>query len=72
MLFRYGVAVASVALAFALTKVAQTLMERAIFLLFMSAVIVSSRFGGMRAALLATILSVLPASLSCSRRFVIR
>jgi len=62
MLTRYGVAVLSVAVAFALTEAAQTLMERAIFLLFMSAVIVSSRFGGMRAALLATILSVL----SCS------
>lgn len=59
MLFRYGIAVLSVALAFALTEAAQTLMERAIFLLFMGAVIVSSRFGGMRAALLATILSVL-------------
>ncbi|MCA1555288.1 MAG: histidine kinase [Acidobacteria bacterium] len=59
MLLRYGVAVLSVASAFALTEAAQTLMERAIFLLFMSAVIVSSRFGGMRAALLATVLSVL-------------
>ncbi len=59
MLLRYGVAVLAVALALAVTEAAQTLMERAIFLLFMSAVIVSSRFGGMRAALLATILSVL-------------
>jgi len=59
MLLRYGVAVLSVALAFAVTEAAQTLMERAIFLLFMSAVIVSSRFGGMRAGLLATVLSVL-------------
>ncbi len=59
MIWRYGVAVLSVVLALAITKSAQTLMERAIFLLFMSAVIVSSRFGGMRAALLATVLSVL-------------
>ncbi len=59
MLLRYGVAVLAVASALAVTEAAQTLMERAIFLLFMSAVIVSSRFGGMRAALLATILSVL-------------
>jgi len=59
MLLRYGVAVLSVALAFAVTEAAQTLMERAIFLLFMSAVIVSSRYGGMRAGLLATALSVL-------------
>ncbi|MBA3716369.1 MAG: PAS domain S-box protein [Pyrinomonadaceae bacterium] len=59
MLLRYGVAVLSVALAFAVTEAAQTLMERAIFLLFMSAVIVSSRYGGMRAGLLATVLSVL-------------
>ncbi len=34
-------------------------MDRAIFLLFMSAVIVSSRYGGMRPALLATLLSLL-------------
>jgi len=59
MIWRYGVAVLSVVLALAITKSAQTLMERAIFLLFMSAVIVSSRFGGMRAALLATVLSIL-------------
>ncbi len=59
MILRYGVAVLSVALAFAITESAQLLMERAIFLLFMSAVIISSRFGGMRAALLATVLSVL-------------
>ena len=59
MLVRYGVAVFSVALAFAVTEAAQTLMERAIFLLFMSAVILSSRYGGMRAGLLATGLSVL-------------
>ncbi|MEJ7576019.1 MAG: histidine kinase [Pyrinomonadaceae bacterium] len=58
MLLRYGLAVSSVALALALTLAAQTLMERAIFLLFMSAVIVSSRYGGMRAGLLATALSV--------------
>ncbi|MDQ3254726.1 MAG: DUF4118 domain-containing protein, partial [Acidobacteriota bacterium] len=59
MIWRYGVAVLSVVLALAITKSAQTLMERAIFLLFMSAVIVSSRSGGMRASLLATGLSVL-------------
>ncbi len=59
MLLRYGLAVLSVSLAFALTEAAHTLMERAIFLLFMSAVIISSRYGGMRAGLLATSLSVL-------------
>lgn len=59
MLMRYGVAVISVALAFALALSAQTLMDRAIFLLFMSAVIVSSRYGGMRPGLFATLLSLL-------------
>ncbi len=59
MLLRYAVAFVSVALAFALTLSAQTLMSRAIFLLFISTVIVSSRYGGMRAGLLATLLSVL-------------
>ncbi|MDQ3687993.1 MAG: histidine kinase [Acidobacteriota bacterium] len=49
----------SVGLAFALTLSAHTLMERAIFLLFISAVIVSSRYGGMRPSLLATFLSTL-------------
>lgn len=56
---RYGVAVISVTLAFALALSAKTLMDRAIFLLFMSAVIVSSRYGGMRPGLLATVLSLL-------------
>lgn len=46
-------------MAFAVTEAAQTLMERAIFLLFMSAIIVTSRYGGMRAGLFATGLSVL-------------
>ncbi|MBA2339867.1 MAG: PAS domain S-box protein, partial [Pyrinomonadaceae bacterium] len=59
MLLRYAVAFVSVALAFALILSAQTLMSRAIFLLFISTVIVSSRYGGMRAGLLATLLSVL-------------
>ncbi len=57
MLLRYGIAVVSVALAFALALSAHTLMDRAIFLLFISAVIVSSRYGGMRPGLLATLLS---------------
>ncbi|MBA2732439.1 MAG: PAS domain S-box protein [Acidobacteria bacterium] len=55
---RYGVAVISVALAFALALSAKTLMDRAIFLLFMSAVVVSSRYGGMRPGLLAALLSI--------------
>lgn len=57
-LSRYGVAVISVALAFALTYTARTVMERGIFFLFLTAVIVSSRYGGMRPALLATLLSL--------------
>lgn len=56
---RYGVAGISVALALALSLSAKTLMDRAIFLLFMTAVIVTSRYGGMRPALFATLLSLL-------------
>lgn len=46
------------ALAFALTYTARTVMERGIFFLFLTAVIISSRYGGMRPALLATLLSL--------------
>jgi len=58
ILLRYGVATGTVMLAFVLAVSAKSLMERALLLLFISAVIVSSRYGGLRPALLATVLSV--------------
>ncbi len=58
-MLRYGVAIGTVILAFILAVSARSLMERALLLLFISAVIVSSRYGGLRPALLATALSAL-------------
>lgn len=58
ILLRHGVAIGTVAAAFVLTLLVHALMERAMFLLFIGAVIVSSRLGGFVSSLVATCLSV--------------
>lgn len=59
MLMRYGFAVLTVAAALVLTLLVHPLMERGMFLLFIGAVIVSSRYGGFASGLVATFLSFL-------------
>lgn len=54
---RYGIAVISFALAFGLTLLLWPIKEKGIFILFLAAVIVSTRYGGVKPGILAAALS---------------
>lgn len=61
-IFKYGLPILSVGLALLFTLLLQPFMQMGYSLLFMAAVMVSARYGGLRAGLLATVLSIISLS----------